>query len=358
MIYRKLGSTGMMVSRVAFGGIPILLVSEKKAVKVLRRAFEMGMNFVDTHRGYGDSEIKIGKALGRVREQYYLCTKISDHSRKGAHRSLKESLKRLQTDYIDLLLIKNLDSDKVISQAMGRNGSLRVAREAQKAGVVRHIGFTSHTEKSAYKALRTGEYEAVMFPYNILNTGAEKRIFRFCKRHNIGFICMKPLAGGLLAVPSKVFSEVVKGKANTTAAGAVRFCLSHPAVGTVIPGLASLKHLREGLRGMGVPMTPREREQAIRKAARLGTSFCRNCGYCKPCPQGIEINDIFRFYHYYTSYDLKAYAQAHYRKLKVKAAACVDCGVCVPRCPYRIPIPRKLKMAHRILAIGIDWGRV
>ena len=349
MLYRKLGSTGMMVSRVAFGGIPIMKVSQKQATRVLRRAFEKGMNFVDTHRGYGDSEIKIGKALVKVREQYYLATKISDHSRRGAQRSLKESLKRLRTDYIDLLLIKNLDSDKVMSQAMGRNGSLKVARQAQRKGVIRHIGFTSHSEEIAYKALQTGEYETVMFPYSILNTAAEKRILNLCDRKNIGFICMKPVAGGLLTVPSRVFSRMTRGKANTTAAAAIRFSLSHPAVSTVIPGLARIKHLREALSAVDLPMTGKERKEALKKVVKLGSGFCRNCGYCKPCPQGISINDIFRFYHYYTSYDLQAYARAHYKKLKVKAIACTNCKICIPRCPYKIGIPGKLKIAHRVL---------
>ena len=162
MKYRKLGSTGMMVSQIGFGGIPIAHVSEKQAVRVLKRSHELGVNFVDTHRGYGDSEIKIGKALADVREQYYLATKIAAHTRREAEKSLNESLKRLRTNYIDLLFIKNQDSDEVVRQAMGRNGSLEVARRAQKAGIVRHIGMTSHTEKTAYKALRSGEYEAIL----------------------------------------------------------------------------------------------------------------------------------------------------------------------------------------------------
>jgi aryl-alcohol dehydrogenase-like predicted oxidoreductase len=236
MIYKKLGSTGMMVSRVGFGGIPILSTSDIQAEKVIRRAFEKGVNFIDTHRGYGDSEIKIGNALSQVREQVYLATKISDHTRIGAQKSLRESLKRLKTKYIDLLFIKNLDSEEALNQAMGKNGSLRVARQAQKAGIVRHIGMTSHHEKIAYKALRTGEYEAVMYPYSIVNLSAEKRIFRYCSNNNIGFVCMKPVAGGLLTSPSKVFAKMAKGKANTTAAAAMRFCLSHPSVSTVIPG--------------------------------------------------------------------------------------------------------------------------
>ncbi len=350
MKYRKLGSTGMMVSQVGFGGIPIMGVSEKQAIKVLRRAFDLGVNFVDTHRGYGDSEIKIGKALGDVREQYYLATKISLHSRREAQKSLKQSLKRLQTDYIDLLFIKNLDSDEVMARAMGRNGSLRVAREAQKAGIVRHIGLTSHDEKTAYKCLRSGEYEAIMFPYNILNTAAEKRILPLCKRRNIGFVCMKPVAGGLLTSPSKVFVRMTKSRARTTAAAAVRFCTSHAAVSTVIPGLATIKHLREALSAVGLPMTPAERERALKRVTRLGAWFCRNCGYCKPCPQEIDINGIFRLYHYLKSYDLASPARARYRRLKIKASACIRCGACVPRCPYSIDIPRRLKLAHKALA--------
>ena len=233
---------------------------------------------------------------------------------------------------------------------MGRNGSLRVAREAQKAGVVRHIGVTSHSEEFAYKCVRTGEYEAIMFPYNILNTAAEKRVLPLCTRKNIGFICMKPVAGGLLTVPSKVFAKMTKAKARTTAAAAIRFCLSNRDVSTVIPGMATIKHLREALSAEGVPMTPAERERALKQVTRLGAWFCRNCGYCKPCPQGIEINDIFRLYHHARSYDLKDYARRSYRQLKVKATACVKCGNCLPRCPYDIDIPRRLRSAHRELA--------
>ena len=349
MMYRKLGETGMLVSQIGFGGIPILRVSEKQAIRILRRSFEKGMNFVDTHRNYGDSEIKIGKALADVREQYYLATKISDHTRKGAEKSLKESLRRLRTDYIDLLFIKTLDSEEVLKRAMGRNGSLPVVRRAQEAGIVRHIGFTSHDEKTAYKALRTGQYEAVMFPYNIVNTIAEKRILGFCSKHNVGFVCMKPVAGGLLTVPSKVFARLTKGKANTTAAAAMRFCLSHPAVTTTIIGLTQINHLAQAMRALDVPMTDKERGRALQNVVKLGQGFCRNCGYCKPCPQEIDINNIFRFYHYYKSYDLKTYAEQHYRRLKIKSDRCTKCQTCLPRCPYDINIPQKLALAHKAL---------
>ena len=350
MIYRKLGSTGMMVSRVGFGGIPIMRVPEKDAVRVLRRAFEMGVNYVDTHIDYGDSEIKIGKALADVREQYYLSTKIKRRSRREAQKSLKESLKRLGTDYIDLLYIKNLDSEEAVKQAMGRNGSLKVAREAQKAGLVRHVGFTSHPEKITYKILKTGEYEAVMFPYNILNTSAEKRILKLCDRWNVGFVCMKPVGGGLLTSPSRVFSKMTKGKAKTTAAAAVRFCLSHPSVTTVIPGLAKVAHLREALSALDAEMTEAERRRAVARMVKIGDGFCRNCGYCKPCPEGIDINGIFRLYHYYADFDLKAGARFRYRRLRVKASACAECRSCLPRCPYEIDIPKRLKAAHRALS--------
>ena len=350
MKYRKLGSTGMMVSRIGFGGIPILRSSDKTAQRVLRRAFELGVNFVDTHRGYGDSEIKIGNALCDVREEVYLATKISVHTRSEARKSLKESLRRLKTRYIDLLFIKNLDSEEVRAQAMGRNGSLKVVREAQRAGVVRHIGFTSHTEKTAWKALRSGEYEAIMFPYNVMNTSAERRIFRHCDRKNIGFVCMKPVAGGLLTTPGRVFSTLTQKLDKPTGTVSVSFCASHPSVTTVIPGVNSIKQLREGLAALSIPMTTKQREQALREVKRIGEGFCRNCGYCKPCPQDVDINNVFRFYHYYTSYGLKEYAQAHYRRLKGKADVCARCGACVPRCPYKIDIPRKLALAHRVLA--------
>lgn len=352
MEYRKLGSTGMLVSRVGFGGIPIMRTTEAKATEVLLKALEKGVNYVDTHVGYGDSELKIGNALKAHREEYYLSTKLSVHTAREAQQSLRKSLKRLKTDYIDLLYIKNLDSAEVYKQAMSRNGSLRVAREAQKAGIVRHIGFTSHTEKITWQALRSGEYTAVMYPYNILNLSAEKRVLDYCTRHNIGFVCMKPVAGGLLTVPSKVFARMAKGKARTTAAVAMRYCLAHPAVTTVIPGLNTVPHLNQALTALGHGMTAAEREQAVKKVVKLGQGFCRNCGYCRPCPQNIEINEVLRFYHYFTSYDLQEYAQDKYKRLAVKATACAACGACLKKCPYSINIPQKLRVAHRVLTGG------
>ena len=350
MNYRKLGSTTMLVSRLGFGGIPILRVSEKQAVRVLRRAFESGVNYVDTFKGYGDSEIKIATALGGVRDEYYLSTKISDHTRKGARATIRESLKRLGTDYIDLMYIKNLDSAEVIDRAMSKGGSLEVAREAQKAGVVKHIGFTSHTEKAAYRALRTGEYEAVMFPYSVMNAAAERRILPYCRKKRIGFVCMKPVAGGMLTVPSKVFKRMTKGRAKTTAAAAIRFTLGHPDVTTTIPGVEKVKYLEEALTAVDVPMTAAERRRARATVVRLDEGFCRNCGYCAPCPQGIDIPRVFRLHHIHQSFDLKKNARDGYKRLKVKAKACKRCGECLPKCPYDIDIPERLAAAHRALA--------
>jgi predicted aldo/keto reductase-like oxidoreductase len=349
MEYRKLGSTGMMVSRVGFGGIPIMRGSRRAATRVLRKALDSGVNFYDTHRRYGDSELMIGEALSARREEFYLATKISDHSRRGARKSLRESLRRLRTEYIDLLFIKNLDSEDVFKSAMGRDGSLRVAREAQRAGKVRHIGLTSHTEKIAVQALRTGEFEAIMFPYSVVRTDADKRILPFCSRNNTGFVCMKPVAGGLLTVPSRLLPGR-RGRGKTAAAtSACRFCLSHRAVTTVIPGLSDAGQLEEALAAIGRPMTEKGRRAAAARVVQLGNGFCRNCGYCKPCPQGVDINNVFRFYHYSHSYGLEDYAREKYRRLKGKASACVQCGACLPRCPYKIDIPARLKIAHRVL---------
>ncbi|MFH1707007.1 MAG: aldo/keto reductase [Planctomycetota bacterium] len=229
MQYVKLGSTGMLVSRIGFGGIPIMRKSKATAVKVLREALERGINYIDTHLTYGDSEVKIAAALGKRREEYYLSTKAARHTAREARADLKSSLKRLKTDYIDLYFIKNMDSNEVLEQALSRNGSLRVAREAQKAGIVRHIGFTSHSEKVSWKALRTGEFAAIMLPYNIINREAEKRVLPYCCAHDIGFVCMKPLAGGILTVPSKVFARLARGSARTTAAAVVRALPGQPA---------------------------------------------------------------------------------------------------------------------------------
>jgi uncharacterized protein len=350
MLYHQMGRTGLVVSRVGFGGIPILHRPEKPAIELLRRAVERGMNHVDTHLGYGDSEVKIGKALAGMREEVIVSTKIDKHNWSGARESLKKSLRRLRTKRIEMMYIKNVDSIEVMEQAMKGKSSLAVLREAQKAGVAGHIGFSSHTEKIAFKALRTGEFEFIMFPYNIVNREAEKRILPYCMKHGIGFICMKPLAGGLLTVPSSLFARMTRGRANTTASAAIRFCMAHEGVTSVIPGLAVMRHLDEAMAAEAEgPMSEAERRAAVARVVKVEKGFCRNCGYCKPCPQKIDIPRIFRFVHHYRDFDLKDHARRQYRRMDVDATKCAECGACLPKCPYKIDIPRKLKEAHRML---------
>jgi hypothetical protein len=144
---------------------------------------------------------------------------------------------------------------------------------------------------------------------------------------------------------------MARGKAKTTASAAIRYCLAHNAVTCAMPGLSDIRHVREALSAIEEPMTKQEQRMALRTVAKIGRGFCRNCGYCKPCQQGIDINNVFRFYHYCKDYDLKSWARRKYRALKVKADKCKACGTCKPKCPYHIDIPARLRAAHRALAM-------
>ena len=351
MQHRTLGKTGLKVSAIGFGGIPILRIPVEDAVRVLHHALDRGITFIDTHRTYGDSEEKIGRVLEERRSECLIATKVARHAYEEAEEDLEASLKALRTDYIDLYQIKSLDNEERLDQAM--TGSLELARKAQRDGVIGHIGFTSHSEEISLKALRTGAFETMMYPYNVVRREAEGEIFKLVEEMNIGFICMKPVAGGALTVPSEVARFVADGNGQgSTALGAMKYVLASDRVSVAIPGLKSIEEVDEAVRAgeMIDRITEEDKEHLYELAEELGANFCRNCGYCLPCSQEIKINDVFRFMGYYQRYGLKEWATSQYEDLDVKADVCVECEECLARCPYDVKIPEKLQEAVALFA--------
>lgn len=327
MQYRQLGRTGLNVSVIGFGGIPIQRVSAGEAADIVRRALDRGINFFDTARGYTDSEAKLGEVLKKNRKDVIIATKSMARTKEGMATDIKKSLETLGIDYIDLYQLHNVKDRAALEQVFRPDGALAALKEAKAEGVVRHIGITGHLRSYLVEALKSGELETVQFPFNVVEADGAEELFEQAKQSGAGIIVMKPLAGGAIK--------------NTNLA--LRFILEYN-VATVIPGMDSLDQVDENAavgRDM-VPLSETEKGILEEEARTLGTVFCRRCEYCQPCPQGIDIPMVFLLDGYYTRYNLKEWARERYWTLPTKADACAQCGECEEKCPYSLPIRRML----------------
>ena len=329
MEYRTLGKTGLEISRLGFGGIPIQKIDAEGTKRLIENLIKEGVNFIDTARGYTVSEEYLGFALEGVRERFVLATKSMARTKEAMQRDIDVSRKNLRTDYIDLYQIHNPNA-KDLDQVTAPGGALEALLEAKEVGKIGHIGITLHSVDLFRKAIDLPWVETVMFPYNIVETQGEDLIAQ-CAEKNVGFICMKPLAGG--AIEEAVI--------------ALRFAVSNPAVSVVIPGMADVAEIAQNVAATAdtAPLTSEEQEKIARIREELGTSFCRRCNYCAPCTAGINIPSVFLFEGYYSRYDLKDWAKERYSQLQKTASDCIGCGACETRCPYQLPIRQMLKKA-------------
>ena len=327
MEYTTLGKTGLSVSRMGFGGIPIQKVDASVTHALMERLAQRGVNYIDTARGYTVSEQFLGEALeGGLREKFVIATKSMARTKEAMARDIDISLKNLRTDYIDLYQIHN-PSMAELEQVIAPGGALEALMEAKAAGKIRHLGLTAHMAAVFERALELDWVETVMFPYNIVETQGEELMAK-CREKNVGFIWMKPMAGGALE----------------DARLALRFIRQNENVSVVIPGMYDICEIDENLAAVEDTSALTEDEllkiQTIRR--ELGTQFCRRCNYCQPCTAGISISGIFVLEGYLQRYGLGDWAQKRYDALNKKAGDCVGCGACEKRCPYQLPIRQML----------------
>ena len=328
MQYVNFGTTGLQISRLGFGGIPIQRIDQPGTRELLIAAHKAGINYIDTARAYTVSEAWIGQSLEEagLRDDFILATKCRALTKADMEAEIATSLKNLRTDHIELVQFHNpsLDGLKTI---LAPGGAMEALLEAKARGIVGHIGITAHLAAVFEAALDIPEIETIMFPYNIVETQGEA-LMRRCTEQNVGFIVMKPLAGGALE----------------DATLALRFIRQNPDVSVVIPGMYSVDEVRQNLAAMedASPLTAQELERidAIRK--ELGTQFCRRCNYCQPCTAGIGISGIFVLEGYLQRYGLGDWAKARYAGMEKKAGDCIGCGACEARCPYQLPIREML----------------
>lgn len=331
MEYRILGKTGLRVSRIGFGGIPIQRIDAQGTRTLMQALVEKGVNYIDTARGYTVSEEYLGYGLEGIRQHFVLATKSMSRDKASMARDIETSLTNLRTDYIDLYQIHNPKLEE-LDIIFSENGAIQALREAKAAGKIGHIGITAHSTAVFEKALEYEEIETVMFPYNIVESQGEELIAR-CREKNVGFICMKPLAGG----------AIEDGRL------ALRYILANDNVTVAIPGMAEVKELEQNLAAAEdtSPLTEEEKAAFEKVRAELGQNFCRRCNYCAPCTAGINIPSVFLFQGYLRRYGLAGWARERYATLPVKASACVECGACETRCPYQLPIRQMMAEAAK-----------
>jgi predicted aldo/keto reductase-like oxidoreductase len=318
---------------------------------LLNKALDGGINFVDTADCYGDSEEKIGISLRGRRKEFYLSTKIDERDRIGVQNKLERCLHRLRTHWIDLVLfhdVRGSEYDRIFD-----SGGLEALERAREEGKIREIGISIHHSLAMMRnVIESGAFSALMVAYSAFDEDRlEADLLPMAHKMKVGLIAMKPLAGGVLAEHALLPGNNQFTHGESVAQVSLHYVLSNPHITCAIPGMREIRELNENLQVGRQPrkLTREEIKGLMRWVGEAGKGFCRNCGYCLPCPEGIPIPDIFRFEGYYERYELKQWAKDQYRSLAVKADACSGCEQCVELCPYGVSIPERLKIAHRTL---------
>lgn len=338
-----LGRTGIIVPQNGFGVLPLQRVDKDLAVKILRRAYEGGIRYFDTARAYSDSEEKIGAAFaGGLREKVYIATKTMAKTPDAFREDLVASLKFLQTDYIDVYQFHC--ADQVYAPGDG-TGMYECMQEAKAAGKIKHIGITFHKIGLAMDAAKTDLYETIQFPFSYLAGEKEQELVRLCRQNNIGFVCMKGLAGGLITNSRAAMAFVAE------------FDNALP-----IWGIQKEKELDEWLSYMAdTPVMTKELEDFIAKERQeLSGNFCRGCGYCMPCPAGITINQCARMSLMLRRAPSKFWLNDYWQAEMKKIEGCLHCNKCMSHCPYELNTPELLAKNYedykRVLAGEVSVG--
>lgn len=331
-----LGRTGITTDRNGFGALPVQRVAKEEAARLLRRAYDGGITFFDTARAYSDSEEKLGYAMSGIRSHIFIATKTAAETADAFWKDLETSLTLLKTDYIDVYQFHNPD---FCPRPDDGTGLYEAALKAKEQGKIRFIGLTNHGLEVAREAIDSGLYDTLQFPFCYLSTGPDLDLVRACQEKHIGFIAMKSLSGGLI----------------TNAAAAYAFAAQFDDV-LPIWGIQKEHELDEFLRFVKEPpaMTDEIRALIERDRLQLSGSFCRGCGYCMPCPVGIEINNCARMSLLLRRSPSASHLSPEGQEKMMKIKECLHCGQCMSKCPYGLDTPellqRNLKDYEEILA--------
>jgi len=363
MEYAVLGRTGLRVSRLGFGCMRLPMrssteVDRDKTIPLLRRAVELGVNYFDTAVGYcgGDSQRVLGEAMEGLRDRVVLSTKNPhyDKSDKAAWwRNLENSLKFLRTGCIDVYNVHGLNYEGYEGCFAGEDGLYKELHKAKKQGLIRHICHSFHgSVESMKKMVDTGLFESITCQYNLLDRSLEEGI-AYAAEHGEGVVIMGPVGGGRLGYPSQKAGELV-GQVKSTPELALRFVLSNPHVTLALSGMSTMQMLEENVAtvsraGKLAAQDHAQISDAIQERKQLLGLYCTGCGYCMPCPEGVDIPANFEILNLERVFGLSEHARSRYAALGGKAALCRLCGKCVELCPQKLDIPARLAEAVAVL---------
>ncbi len=325
---RRLGKTNLEVTVIGFGGIPIQPEPEADAVATVRRAHELGINFFDTARGYTNSEERIGKALDGV--DYIVATKSGNREAEGIYADVKRSLVNLRRDRIDVYQFHGVNDDGELAKVMAPGGALEGLRRARDEGMIGHIGITSHRRETLMRAVETcDEFATVQVPFNLVEDDILDRLLPLCAERDVGTIAMKPAGGGNF----------------TNAPLAIKWCVVQP-ISVAIPGMATVAEVEEDVAAArDTALTAEEQAQIEGMKSELDQRTCRRCRYCEPCPQGVNISMLLHGRSIVRRMGVARWKEWGAADIIASAELCTECGECLPKCPYQLPIPELTREA-------------
>jgi predicted aldo/keto reductase-like oxidoreductase len=330
----RLGKTNLMVSEIGLGGIPLPRVPEEQAVAVVHRCLNLGINFIDTANVYTTSEERIGKALAGRRDGLVLATKTLMRTHSEIEEQLDLSLQRLGVGNIDLYQFHNVSDTETLDLIVRPGGLLTVFDKAKRDGRINHIGITCHQIDVAIQAVKMDCFETMMFPFNFITNEAIHELLPLAREHDVGFIVMKPLAGGMLKDVAIAFKYLFQFEDIVP-----------------IPGIAKIEEIDEIVHYLhhSPTLEPEEIEEMEKTKQELGTKFCRRCDYCQPCSEDIPISDVMNYKSLAKSLPReRLFISPVMLDIINKAAQCTRCGECEERCPYHLSI-------RDIIAENVSW---
>lgn len=375
MVYRKFGNTGEQISALGFGcmRLPeiekdgVWEVDQEKANAMLRRAYELGVNYFDTafHYCHDNSEIAVGQALKPMRDKVLIATKCpmdNINSRADFRAQFMKSLKKLDTEYIDFYHFWGINRG-TFDQKIVPLDLIAEAEELKKEGLLRHISFSFHDEPAAIKHIidNAPQLESMLVQYNLLDRANEEMI-AYAASKGVGVVVMGPVGGGRLAAPAELYSRLTGKKNIATYDLALRFVLGNPTVSCALSGMENCEMVEKNaaVTSDETPMTPEEWAQiaeSMENLKKFSELYCTGCCYCQPCPKGINIPEIFKAYTYHNVYDLSQTAKNTYNGYVnnrehpgATSKDCVNCGYCEKKCPQKIQIRDELKRVEAVLS--------
>ena len=325
MEHLTLGKTGMTVTKAGFGGIPVQRLNDKDSINLIHYALDSGINWFDTAHGYGNSEERIGTALkeGKYnRESIYIFTKGPGKNPQDIKNQIELSLKRLQTSYIDLYQFHLVRSPEEWQQ-MQENGTVDMVLGYRNRGIIHHIGASAHSVEAAFAVLENEAIEVLQFPFNFIAEENGLKVLERCKARSAGFIGMKPFAGGELSNAAVCIHDLNE--------------FSNVAID---PGFEKISEIKEviALCRKGEKLNAADRAEIERLRSTLGTRFCRRCGYCTPCPNGVEISTLMTMSSLLKRFPVESVKTGWVAEAAKSLALCTECGECEEKCPYNLPI--------------------